>query len=76
MLCMGTACAGLKDTLVLCEVPFNTVRKASCHTYVKGQRAFKPPSSKVIWWCFQREFLAVSVIKVKGTLCLNVHLQV
>ena len=48
MLCMGTACAGLKDTLVLCEVPFNTVRKASCHTYVKGQRAFKPPSSKVI----------------------------
>ena len=50
MLRMGTACAGLKDTLVLCEVPFNrpTVRKASCHTYVKGQRAFKPPSSKVI----------------------------
>ena len=49
MLCMGTACAGLKDTLVLCEVPFN-VRKASSHTYmyVKGQRAFKPPSSKVI----------------------------
>ena len=48
MLCIGTACAGLKDTLVLCEVPFNTVRKASCYTYVKGQRAFKPPSSKVI----------------------------
>ena len=37
MLRMGTACAGLKDTLVLCEVPFNTVRKVSCHTYVKGQ---------------------------------------
>ena len=50
MLHMGTACAGLKNTLVLCEVPFNTIRKASCHTYVKGQRVFKPPcaSSKVI----------------------------
>ena len=48
MLLMGTACDGLKDTLVLCEVLFDTVRKASCHTYVKGQRAFKLPCSKVI----------------------------